>query len=581
MSKRNRDRQRRGAGREVAVYGGQKSFPSRDLAMGGGLEGAERTSREMMLWQPRFGSPNQAISMGKELADSRSLDTVMNDGYATGAVQVHKDSIVGSHFRLNVTPDWETLRDIYNPSNASPEDWKTWSEVYQVRTERLFNLSAESDNCWMDGARRMTLTEQVRLGVGSFVYSGEILATSEWIREAGRPFKTAVLMVSPDRLSNPNMQFDMNLSRGRKLVRGVEMDMRGRHLAYHIQQAHPGDFNSPGNLTWKRVEAEKPWGRKQIIYINDPVIVEQTRGIADMVSALKHIAMTKNFSEITLQNAVINASYAASIESELPSYDVIAAMGGGTGEDALQKYLKSYLTSLDEYMGASNNIRIDGAMIPQFFPGTKLNARPLGTPGGVGTDFEASLLRKIAAALGVSYSQLSRDYGRLSYSGIRGEMGETEKFFKSRKKLSADKFAGAQFILWHEEMISTDMIPLPPGWTRDDYYRPFAKEALTKHKWTGTGRGQIDELKETQAAILKIKSGLSTREAEVAKLGEDFREVLEQLAREEALIAKHGLTLSLDATRSSDGAGTQQNLEEGDDDEDSDAADNQELEDAA
>src|SRR3546814_17061020 len=69
--------------------------------------------------------------------------------------------------------------------------------------------------------------------------------------------------------------------------------------------------------------------------------------------------MTKKFSEITLQNAVVNASYAASIESELPSADVVAAMGGGT--EGWMNAIGQYMMMLQGYMSASDNIHIDGA----------------------------------------------------------------------------------------------------------------------------------------------------------------------------------------------------------------------------
>lgn len=555
-SRRNR------TGREVVVYDhtgtqNQKSFPINELAMGGGLEGAERTTREMSLWRPSFASPDQAISQGKEIADARSRDTVLNDGYAMGAMQYHKDSIVGAHFRLNSTPDWMVLRDIHNPTGASEADWITWAESFQVRVERRFNLTAESNNHWLDASRRMTLTEMVRVEVGSFVYTGEILATSEWIRQAGRPYKGAIQLVNPDRLSNPDRRQDTP-----NLIRGIETGFYGEHNRYWIQGAHPAEYGNPDTMKWVPVPAEKPWGRKQVCYINEPMMIEQTRGVAQMVSALKGTKMRKQFSEVTLQNAVVNASYAASIESELPSADVIAMMGGGA-ENALDQYLKTYMASLAEYMGGANNIKLDGAMIPQFFPGTKLNARALGTPGGVGTDFEASLLRYLAASLGTSYSALSKDYSKVSFSGLKGELGETQKFINSRKKGTADKLATYGFELWLEEEIAGDYALLPPGWTRDDYYRPLAKEALSLCKWLGTGRGQIDELAETQAAILRINSGLSTREIEGAKLGNDFRDTLAQLEREAKLIEKHGLILSGNAQQTTGDAGTQQTLQGG------------------
>lgn len=564
MGKRRRRQQQFSESREIVVYDhtgtqNQKSFPMNELAMGGGLEGAERTGRETAMWRPSFGSPNQAISMGKELADARGRDTTLNDAYVMGAVQYHKDSIVGAHYRVNATPDWQVLRDIYNPTGASEDDWRDWSETFQTRVERRFNLTAEGSNNWLDASRRMSLTEMVRVEVGAFVYTGEVLATSEWIRKAGRPYKTAIQLVNPDRLSNPDRRQDTP-----NLTRGIETDFYGEHARYWIQGAHPADFGNPDSLKWVPVPAEKPWGRKQVCYINEPVMIEQTRGVANLVSALKQTRMRKQFSEVTLQNAVINASYAASVESELPNADVIAMMGGGTGEDALENYLKKYMSALGEYMGGANNIRIDGAMIPQFFPGTKLNARPLGSPGGVGhNDYESSLLRYLAAGLNTSYSALSKDFSKLSYSGLKGEGAEIQKTLNSRKKGVADKLATYAYELWLEEEIAGDYALLPPGWTRDDYYRPLAKEAFSLCKWLGTGRGQIDELAETQAAILRINSGLSTREIETAKLGNDFRDVLEQLEREKKLIEKHGLILSGNAQQSTGDAGTQATLQGG------------------
>ena len=47
-----------------------------------------------------------------------------------------------------------------------------------------------------------------------------------------------------------------------------------------------------------------------------------------MVSALKRMRMTKHLQDVVLQNAVINATYCAAIESEMPTAEMIVAMGG-------------------------------------------------------------------------------------------------------------------------------------------------------------------------------------------------------------------------------------------------------------
>ncbi|AEY69575.1 portal protein [Burkholderia phage vB_BceS_AH2] len=477
-------------------------------------------------------SPDQVINVAKPTADARGRDMMVNDGNAIGAVTTHKDSIVGAFYRLNAQPNWRVL-------GAS----EGWAEEFQQAVESRFNLLSDSPNCWLDAAGMNTLTGLVRLAVGGFVYTGEVLSTAEWLRSARRPISTAIQMVSPDRLSNPDGKCD-----DRFLRRGIRRDKYGRPLSYFIRKGHPFENYDDLSQQWAEVPAEKPWGRKQVIHIVEQLMPDQSRGVADMVAVLKQMRMTKHFQEITLQNAVINASFAAAIESELPPDAVFQALGGGQ-ESWIDK-VGQYMNALNEYIGAANNIKLDGAKIPHLFPGTKLNMTPMGTPGGVGTGFEESLHRHIAAGLGLSYEEYSRDYSKTSYASVRASMGATWRFMQSRKKTVADRFATGIYMLVLEEEINAGNVPLPKGKTAAHFYEPLMKEAYCACSWIGASRGQIDELKETQAAILRIKAGLSTYEAEAAKLGADWREIFEQRAREEGIIKAKGLAFSLDAQQS-------------------------------
>ena len=509
--------------------------------IGGGLEGAERTSRETLKWDSPIISPDRQINPVKEDADARGRDMVQNNGYVMGAVQTHKDGIVGAQYRLNCQPDYELL--------GATEDW---AEQFQLFVESYFNLFAEDPECWFDAARNKTFTDIIRLVVGGFCFTGEALSTAEWMdREPERPFKTAIQLVSPSRLCNPDMQPD-----SKTLRRGIERNVYGRAIKYWFKKTHPGDlFMDPSaNLGWVPVDARKPWGRRQVIHIIEPLQADQTRGIADMVSVLKQMRMTKKFSEITLQNAVVNATYAAAVESELPKDLVFGSMG--MGQTGFEEMLGGYLSSLQEYIGAAGNIAIDGVKMPHLFPGTKLSLKPMGTPGGVGTDFEASLLRHIAAPLGMSYEEFSRDFTKTNYSSARASMGQTWKFLQARKKSVADKYATMVYHLWFEEQMNLGRVPLPPGFTPETYYSdPGKRAALLACDWIGASRGQIDELKETEAAVLRIERGLSTLELENGRLGQDWRKTMRQRARETKLSKKLGLDFSAQAGKpAADGA---------------------------
>src|SRR5690606_25488046 len=110
-------------------------------------------------------------------------------------------------------------------------------------------------------------------------------------------------------------------------------------------------------------------------------------------------------------------------------------------------------------------------------------------------------------------------------------LGETHKGMQARKKQTADRLATHVFALWLEEALAKREITSIPR-RAPNFWEGLNKEAYTACDWIGGSRGQIDELKETQAAVLRLKYNLSTDEGELARLGLDWRDVYQQRARE-------------------------------------------------
>lgn len=523
-----------GADPEDIVIGGQG--PGHELlALGGAFEGVDRINRELASWYSPIQHPDQEIIPQKATADGRSRDISRNDAYVHAGITTRQDSIVGEFYFLNSKPNWKVL-----------ELDETWATEFQEEVENKFTLWAEGDQHWPDASRINTLTSFIRLAVGIHAAGGEVLATAEWLRDLPRPFNSAMQMIDPDRLSTP-----MGAPETSRLRGGVEKNVFGAPQAYHIRMAHPADSTSMtlDQFRWKRVPVRKPWGRPQVLHIHEQLRPDQTRGISEMVAALMEMKMTRNFRKITLQNAVVNATYAASIESELPAETVYAAMGAGnTDKNPIIQYAKAFLAAIGQYSGSSKNMQIDGIKIPHLFPGTKLQLRPAGTPGGVGTDFEHSLLRYIAANLGVSYEQLSKDFSKTNYSGFKAGLNETHKFMRSKKRLVADRTANFLYRLWLEEALNKgEITAMPSGRPEGWYYEGLMMEALLEGAWIGAGVGMIDELKETQAAILRLNNNLSTHEEEIARRGGDYRKVFAQKQRErEDMVERDIIPISQD-----------------------------------
>lgn len=514
---------------------GERTVPNEMGAMNA-FEGASRSSHELAMWTPPLRSADMDILPDKLTTDARTRDAYRNDAYVHNAGQVKKDSIVGERFLLNAKPNAKVL---------GLDD--VWAEEFQAEVEAKFTLYAESIRNFPDAARRNTLTDMTRLAVGIHTLSGEVLASVEWMRSGYRPFSTALQMIDLDRLSNPQGEMDSPTLRG-----GIQRNAMGAPIGYWIRESHPSDWTDPNGHQWKYVPATRGqvtgnpgWDRPQMIHIFDQWRPDQSRGIAAMVAALKEMRMTKKYRDVVLQSAVLNASYAASIESDLPKDVALESIGGG-GSEALNQYASSYLGEVSKYVNNSRNINVDGAKVPVFYPGTKMNLQNAGTPGGIGTDFEGSMLRYLAANLGVSYEELSKDFSKANYSNIKAAMAQTQRRDRVQKRQIADRFATTFYRLWLEEAINKGEITSMPR-NAPNWYDGLNQEAYSACDWIGASMGQIEELKETQAAVLRVNNGLSTREIELSRLGKDWREVFRQLERERAEQDERGLAFGKDS----------------------------------
>lgn len=499
----------------------------------GGYAGASRRSRELATWASPLRSADGHLLSEKDTLDARSMDVERNDGYVRHGIQTHKDSIVGNHYRLSLKPNFELL--------GLDE---VWAEEFQQFVEQWWNAYAESPDCWIDASRHNTFTDMVRLNVALAVVVGENLGTAEWIREGNRPYSTAIQLIDPIRLSNPDGKSDSQFLR-----KGVQMDRYGAPKVYHIRESIPSDYFEMDMWRWKAVDAYKPWGRKMVLHHYEQQRVAQSRGVGSLVSVLKETRMSKKYNDMVLQNAVLNASYAAALESDLPPMEAFESISGDSG---LTTWAAAYLEGLAAYTGESPNMQIDGVRIPHLYPGTKLKLQNVGQPGGVGTGFEESLHRRTAAGLNLSYEEYTGDFTKTNYSSFRAAAGQTYKVMQGIKKKAADAFATDVFRLCFEEGLNAgdfkDVLPT----NAPNFYEGLNKDHYTNCKWIGASRGQVDELKETEAALKRIAGGLSTYEIEIARCGEDWREVFKQKAREQKLMG----TMSLVFDMGTGGAGT-------------------------
>ncbi|MDO6707930.1 phage portal protein [Photobacterium sp. 1_MG-2023] len=483
--------------------------PLREAVFRGGGSGF---GGQMRNWSVPSQSVDAALLPVFEQANARTDDVVRNSGIAANGVQLHQDHIIGSEYRLSYKPNWQLLG--LKPDKGLVKD-----------VEAVFRDIAEDPACFIDAEGKRTFTMLMRESVATHAYSGDIMAKPEWIPRQNSPFATAIRLVAPRRVCNPQNGMDTDSRRA-----GVEFDRHGAPLAYHV--AEGGNQFGLGR-TWRRVSRWTANGRAGFIHVFEPVEGGQTRGINRFMSSLEQIKMLDTLQNTTLQRAVVNAMYAASIESELGSEEAMQYLFGTDQSGSIEKMLMTY----GDYYSAAP-VKFNGVKLPHLFPGDKINLHQAGNADNGFAALEASILRYIAAGLGVDYAQLSRNYSQMSYSTIRAAHNDSWRYFMGRRKIIANRFASMIFSLIFEEMVARKYIRLPEKARYSFYQR---RHAWTKCDWIGAGRLAIDGLKEVKEAVMRIESGLSTYEKELAQMGEDYQEIFTQQVEEMAERKKAGL----------------------------------------
>lgn len=476
---------------------------------------------QMQRWNPQARTADAALLPELGRGNARAEDLVRNHALAKNGVQLHVDNIVGHLFRLSYKPKWRNL-------GISEADARAFSR----EVEDAFNEYAEDPiNCYVDAERKRTLTMMCREIVATHTSAGEGLASAEWISDRpGALFKTAIKLVNHHRVCNPDNLPDTNTRRA-----GVQVDRYGAATGYWVRNHDTSGYgfaNGMGN-NWTYVPRETSWGRQQFLHIFEPRGDGQTRGENQFLSVMEQLPQLGKLQQTKLQNAIVNAMYAAVIESELGSEAAMSIIGGETTPDDLSKYMS---TIADYHDGA--DIRLNGVKIPHLMPGENLNLMTSSNADNGFSELESSITRWIAAGTNLPAESLTKDFRKLSYSTARASMMEGWRYFMGRRKIIPSRFASMVFALWLEEAIDSGRVRLPRGATRGFHE---AKASWCNAEWIGTGRLAIDGLKEVKESILLIESGLSTYEKELAKMGEDYQETFAQQVREMAERKEAGL----------------------------------------
>ena len=488
-------------------------------------DAASTYDQHMAAWQPSLWSPDTEINPFRDRIVSRVRDAVRNDGWASGGVTRILDNAIGPNFRPKAKPDHAKLKAM---SGAAFD--ADWAQEYGATVEANYRSWANDPGMWCDVTRGQDVPGIFYLAFRHKIVDGDALAMMRWEPSrlgVGRAsYNTAVQGIDPDRLSNLMNGFDTKDCRG-----GVFINDFGAAEAYSIRQAHQGDwYNAAESLHWIRVPRETEWGRPIIIHDFDRDRFGQHRGGAGVLApVLQRLKMLIKYDGTELDAAIVNAIFAAYLESPF-DHDLLQ---DALGEEAP---LNNYQTSRMQFHD-QRRLMLNGVRMPTLFPGEKLSTVTAERPTTNFGDFEGSMLRNVAAGMGLSAQQLSNNWSDVNYSSARAALLEAWKTMDRRRASFVNGFSHQVYLTWLEESFETDKYPLPKG--APEFMA--ARAAYGKARWIGPAKGWVDPVAEKEGVFLGLSIGLTNLEDETAEQGNDLEENLDQLAQEKKMFQKRGL----------------------------------------
>jgi lambda family phage portal protein len=481
--------------------------------------GASGKKKSMRGWTALPGSPKDDIDLNLGTLRARSRDLYMNSPIATASLRTTKTNVVGPGLKLKSRIEAELL-------GMTEEQADAWEQ----QTEREFAIWAESKHC--DVLRMSDFFDMQGLAfLGCLMNGDSFTIFKKGTAKQWMPYTLRLHVIEADRVSTPwvgNLFGGVegkNSSNGNWITSGVELDEDGMTIAYHICNVYPlvSGLDASKPRKWVRIEAYgSKTGRPNILHLMESERAEQRRGVPFLAPVIESLKQITRYTEAELMASVIAGMFTVFIKSDGPSNEM--PLGNMVPEG-------DQVATNDETVYELGN----GA-INVLNKGEEVQIANPGRPNGNFDMFVNALCRYIGAALEIPQELLQKSF-QSSYSASRAALLEAWKMFRARRAWLAKEFCQPVYEEWLAEAVANGRIKAP-GFFND----PAIRRAWSMSEWNGPAPGQVDPLKEVNAAIKRVDLGISTRERESIEIGGgDFDRNIKQLSREKQLMKDSGL----------------------------------------
>lgn len=428
---------------------------------------------------------------------TRSRDLVAKDGHAEALVTTLVDNVVGT----GIAPQARATSEETGLSEEAAEAWNR-------QCEQIWRDWAERE---ADATGHGTFYEIQQQAYEHLVVDGEAIVHPIGIPEGeipGRLTGIAIELIEPERLDDPQGVRLPEFASSR-LRRGIEIGAKGQPIAYWIADGNPLDRYRYPKVSWKRMRRWRD-GQQQVMHIFRRRRAGQLRGYPRLAPVLLDFRTLSKYLEAELTTARVSACISAFIRraglgEELPPSFDLDPTAGSEGP----RFLERLEPGTIEYLEPGEDIQ-------QFAPLR---------PGNTFDAFVTRMLRAIAAAMGLPYELLVRDFSRTNYSSMRAALLETRRHFRREQALLNRSLNQPIYERLLDDAYVNGRLPRVARFNE-------RRRALYRARWVAPPWGWVDPVKEIDAATASIRGNLSSLADEAAQAGQGWEDVAIARARE-------------------------------------------------
>jgi len=422
---------------------------------------------------------------------------------------------------------------------AGPRGFNLQSKIYKARKANgVHELDTGANDtieaAYAEHSKLGTFTACGQLSRGAFeraaitcvARDGEVIIEQLIGRQFGR-FGLAWRLIDPDLLDDQlNIAAGQSypgfgkLDLGNDVRMGVERNAYGRPVAYWFFNVHPGD-DGYAAVRHRRVLADRIIHR----FMAEELRPDTARGVPWIYAAARRMGMLGGYEEAALVNARMGASKGGFFKPPAPGEGVPVKQLGADGEPVA-----------DEVDAAGNLMTEAEPGVFGVLPaGWDFEAYDPAYPNDAMEGFVKGMLRAFSAGVGLTYNTVAQDLEGVSLSAMRHGANQDRDTYEAIQQWMREGICEVQFSTWLGLGLSLGEVGRLPA----DGFDRFNKPAFIARTFRSP-----DPQKDVAAAAQKVALGITSRTRLCAEEGVEFEEVLDELAREEAMAKTKGVTLN-------------------------------------